>query len=677
MSGSAGDRTSEFLAEAVEIVDRIQAGISNLDEGRRSGQVSPRHLNDLFRSAHSLKGLAGIFGIETLVALAHEFENLLHGLRLGKVHLGAELMRVLEETGDVFGRLLQNLQGGEAHISGLDALAARLREAAQGSVEVAVDPILDLALPEGVRAVLTEYEEHRLAENARLGTPLFLVRAVLPMATFDTQLASLGEKLSEAGELLTTLPGGEAPADHIEFKILFTSSQPPSAWEHDLLTGEGELDVHAVLRRSETEGPAPARVEEPEPAVDPEEARSGGLIGDSIRVDLRKLDTLMSVVGELSLVKAEVGRVLTRLRTVHGTNLIALDLQKTSRAFERHLSELQQGLMDVRMVPLRMIFDRLGRTARRIAREMGKDVRFQVTGEDTELDKVLIEELSDPLVHLVRNAIDHGIEPSTVREAAAKSPNGTVSIRAFPKGRHVVIEVSDDGAGIDPVALRRTALELGLVDEERVGSLTQNELFAFIFRPGFSTRREVTEVSGRGVGMDVVKTNIARLSGVIDVASTKGRGSTFTLTLPITLAIVQALVIGVSGRTFALPLSSVLEIRTLEPWEVRTIEGREVVFGRDETIPLLWLSDVFGLGRVEVEGDLRHVIVIGLAQSRLGLIVDELQGQQDIIIKPLGRLLRRVPGIAGATDLGAQGLVLVLDVGELASAPETSVRKVG
>ncbi len=674
--GNQKERTEEFLAEADEIVDRIQAGVGHLDQGLRSGSVSPALLNELFRSAHSLKGLAGIFGIETLVGLAHEFEDLLHGMRLGRVPVSTDVLGVLEEAGDVFGQVLHNLHsGGAAQIAGLEGLSERLRAAAQGSTVPAANPLSDLELPEGVLAVLTEYEEHRLAENARTGTPLYVIRAALPLDTFDSQLAGISEKLGTVGELLTTLPGSDAPAGHIEFKLLFATSEPTSSWETGLFEGAGEMEIQVVQRRStSTQDPS---VDVEDLAVEAEEARSSSGIGDSIRVDLRKLDGLMSVVGELALVRAEVARSLASLREVQGATLVALQLQKTARTFERHLGELQQGIMNVRMVPLRLVFERLARVARRLAREMGKDVRLEIQGEDTELDKVLIEELTDPLMHLVRNAIDHGIETGELRERAGKAHHGTVEVRAFPKGRHVVIEVCDDGAGLDPVAIRRTALEVGLVDDEKVGSLSSAELYNFIFRPGFSTRREVTEISGRGVGMDVVKTNIGRLSGVIDVSSTKGQGTTFTITLPITLAIVQALLVQIGAQRFALPLSSVLEIRTLEPWEVKTIEGREVIFGRDETIPLMWLADVFELPRESEGSSEQHVVIIGLAQNRLGLVVDQLHGQQDIIIKPLGKLLGQVPGIAGASDLGTDGLVLVLDVGELASSQGSPIQTVG
>ena len=275
----------------------------------------------------------------------------------------------------------------------------------------------------------------------------------------------------------------------------------------------------------------------------------------------------------------------------------------------------------------------------------------------------------------MRNAIDHGIESVERREAQGKAPFGTVHLRAFPKGRHVVIEVEDDGAGLDLVSIRRAALDAGLVGEDKVGSLSPADLHSLIFLPGFSTSRDVTEISGRGVGMDVVKTNISRLSGMIHVSSQPGKGSVFTLTLPMTLAIVQALIVQVRSRKYALPLASVQEIRSMDSAELRTVEGREVIFGRDETIPLLRVDQRLGYTQpdastekqadVTLPGADQHIVIVAFGEQRVGLVVDALFGQQDIVIKSMGKILRDIPGISGATDLGSQGLLLVLDIAGL------------
>jgi len=292
-------------------------------------------------------------------------------------------------------------------------------------------------------------------------------------------------------------------------------------------------------------------------------------------------------------------------------------------------------------------------------------VRLTISGAETELDKLIVEELSDPLMHIIRNGIDHGIEPAETRKAAGKPEVGTIAIVAQQKGNHVVIEVRDDGAGFDEARILETALRRGLVDRAVAHELSRRELLNLVFLPGFSTRDTATELSGRGVGMDVVKTNIARLSGIIDLASARGRGTQITITLPITLAIIPALIIKSAGRTYAVPLNSVLESMTMTPADVRTIEGREVITLRGQTLTLARVDNIFGLNRNDVAPERSCVVVVGLAQHRLGLVVDDLLGQQDIVIKSLGRALAGLPGIAGATELGGQQIVLVLDVGAL------------
>jgi two-component system chemotaxis sensor kinase CheA len=316
------------------------------------------------------------------------------------------------------------------------------------------------------------------------------------------------------------------------------------------------------------------------------------------------------------------------------------------------------------MVPLDQIFDKLARMVRKIAREVGKEIDFEVSGGDVELDKLIVEDLSDPLMHLIRNAIDHGVEPPEVRARAGKEGIGRVRLAAAQKGNHVQILVEDDGAGMDEDRIREVAVQRGLATAASVKELSRREVMNLIFVPGFSTARQVTSLSGRGVGMDVVKNNIAALSGIIDLQTEKGRGTRFEITLPVTLAIIRALVVSVAERTYAVPLNSVLEILEVRAQDVRTLSTREVISLRGATLPLVRLARFFALSGDRAP-DTFFVVVVGLAQERLGIAVDELVGQQDIVVKPLGRPLQGVRGIAGATDLGNRRTVLVLDVGAI------------
>jgi two-component system chemotaxis sensor kinase CheA len=387
-------------------------------------------------------------------------------------------------------------------------------------------------------------------------------------------------------------------------------------------------------------------------------------VSNTVRVDIRKLDHLMNVVGELALVRGSVGRLLERIRARPELRSIAADLHRIHRGFDRHLGDLQEGILDVRMVPLGQMFEKLARVLRQVARDHGKEMRLVVTGAETEVDKLIVEELSDPLMHIIRNAIDHGIETPKTRELSGKPKAGTVAINAYQKGSHVLIEIEDDGAGMDEQKLLDTAMKRGLLTAEQASELSRGEILDLVFLPGFSTRDEVTDLSGRGVGMDVVKTNISRLGGVVDVSSEAGIGTKFTITLPITLAIISALIIRVAGRTYTVPLSSVQEAFLLDPGKVRTVEGREVVTLRGATLPLCALARLFRHDQPAVPPR-RYVLVTSVGQRRVGFIVDELVGQQDVVIKTLGPRLRAVPGFAGATDLGDQQVALVLDVSAL------------
>ena len=352
---------------------------------------------------------------------------------------------------------------------------------------------------------------------------------------------------------------------------------------------------------------------------------------------------------------------------MQGFTGLSVDLHKALRGLERKLNELQEGILEVRMVPIGQIFKRLAQLVRKYAKETGKEIDLDLSGEETELDKLMIEDLADPLMHLIRNAIDHGIEPPDVRRNLGKSERGRVSLSAFPKGNHVVVTVEDDGAGMDAAVILAKAVEKGILQPDHSLDPTSDshEIFDLIFLPGFTTRDTVTEISGRGVGMDVVKRNVSKLSGMIDIQTEPGLGTAFILTLPITLAILKALVVESGGETFAIPLSSVREIHQASAGQVETVEGREVMAVRDEMIPLLRITHVFNLAAGD-ERNTFYVVLVGIAERRLGIIVESLRDQQEIVIKPLGKRLADIPGIAGATELGdRRGVVLVLDVESL------------
>jgi two-component system chemotaxis sensor kinase CheA len=362
-------------------------------------------------------------------------------------------------------------------------------------------------------------------------------------------------------------------------------------------------------------------------------------------------------------VRGALGRITDRVRGNPELRELGIELHRLNRGLDRHLGDLQSGILEVRMVPLGQVFDKLARVVRQISREHDKEINLVITGAETEVDKLIVEELSDPLMHMIRNAIDHGIEPRRLREERGKPEAGTIALNAYQKGNHVVLEIQDDGAGIDEAKVLRKAVERGLVTEGESRTLLSRDVFGFIFVPGFTTKEGADHLSGRGVGMDVVKTNISKLGGVIDVHSEVGIGTKMTVTLPITLAIISALVVVIAGRRYALPLASVLEALVFDPAGVRTIEGREVMSLRGQTLALCRLDALFGLPAREgtPPPQRRFVVVVGVGTQRLGCVVDQLIGQQDIVIKPLGKSLEGVRGFAGATELGDQHVGLVID----------------
>jgi len=639
----------EFLAEAEDILDDLNQHLIQMEEMVEAGSVDPDAVNAIFRGVHSLKGLSGMFGFEGVSGLSHRLESLLDAMRLGKIDITREATSVIFAALDRLKELSEEISrtGSEhADTSDVTAMIDSLVSSRQASGKKSL--IDELAIDPAMVSVLTEYEEHRLKENVKARNSIFIVKARFDLATFDKDLTVLNDRLKGMGEIVSTLPSsGMSPEEGIEFNMLLGSKEP--------------MEKLAA----EVEGPR-VSVQEIKYKADEKKAEAAApslrSLSKTVRVDISRLDHLMNIVGELVLSKNMISQLSKDLRGLQGFTGLAVDLHKASRTFERKLGELQEGVIEVRMVPIGQIFTRLTQAVRKYAGDVGKDIDLDMLGEDTELDKLMVEDMSDPLMHLIRNALDHGIEPPAERLRRGKPEKGLIRLDAYPKGNRVVISVEDDGAGIDYEKVRRIAVDKGLVQESEM--LTRREMLDLIFLPGFSTSEKVSEVSGRGVGMDVVKKNVSKLSGMIDIDTEIGKGTTFTITLPITLAIIKALIVEVSTETFCVPLSSVLESLMIKRDRIATIEKREVVSIRGETLPLLWLDRVFGLPKSE-EGESIYVVVVGVAERRLGLVVDRLVGQQEIVIKSIGEKLKNIPGLAGATELGDNEVVLVLDVESL------------
>jgi two-component system chemotaxis sensor kinase CheA len=654
---------SEFVIEAEELLESMGDRLTALEKDAEEGTVDPGMVNDFFRSMHTLKGLSGMLGLQGISKLSHSLENLMDSLRMGKIDFQQGALDVLFSGIESLNKLVSQVSrtGSE---EGID-IRAEIRRIGQvmdekggEEEEVSLDGI---GLEKRILGTLTEYEEHRLLDNLRQKRTICRIEARFPFDSFDSMLNDLSEKLRSLGEIISTLPSSdESSPETINFDLVVGTGRSVEEVREGIGPVEG-VSVEAV-----DAGQPPAPQPPAQPAAEEVDDMSTTLrsISQTVRVDIRKLDNLMNIVGELVINRTSINQISQELLSLKGFTGLAVDLNKNSRNLERNLRQLQQAVIGSRMVPIGQIFSRLNRVVRKLSQEFGKKVELTVFGEETELDKLMVEDLADPLLHLVRNSFDHGLESPAERKNAGKQEVGTIELRAEQRGNHIVIEVEDDGGGIDIERIRSVAVAKKLLEEKQAAD--EQQILNYLFMPGFSTKNSASEVSGRGVGMDVVKTNVASLGGMIDIETEVGVGTRFTITLPITLAIIQALLVEVRDELFAIPLNSILESNRIRRDDIRTIEKREVIQLRDVTLPLLRLTDVFQMqDGLSEESEKLYVVVVGLAEKRLGLVVDTLRGQQEVVIKPLGEVFQDVPGIAGATELGDKKAILVLDVGAL------------
>lgn len=690
MDKSQEKAIKDFISEAEEILESLSEDVEQAyEQFERSMKIKPDLVNKIFREMHSLKGLASMMSLEKITTVSHDMESLLDKVRMGKIKFSKEIFSILDETKKVLRNLVVDIGKGEEKTDPVPLLEKIA--IAMGAEPVKAQPTQKtLKLSEETLKSLTEYEEHRLKENLEEGNKIYGIKVGFDFSDFDTRLRALTESLNNNGEVISTLPLVEpALPEGIHFRLLFGTELEQKAVEALVSPANGE--VESLIETSAAPQPdkkeAASKKEEISEEIDDksqnveqeegqsfsEEAEDIKGISNSVKVDIAKLDEVMGLVGELGIIKSSFKKIAEAISGKSELEDLHRDLTRQLRSMEKKLEDLQRSIIDIRMVPIGQIFSKLNRTARRIARGFGKEVTIEMYGGETELDKRIMDELVTPLVHIIRNAIDHGLETSSERLKIGKPTEGLLSISAYHRGNAIVIEVTDDGRGLDYEKIRASAVKKGIVGESVV--LSPEECLELIFQPGFSSSDKVTEVSGRGVGLDVVKTTVERLKGSISVWTEKGKGTTFQIILPITLAIIQSLIVKCANQNFAIPISSIIESFKIKESDIEYVDQREVYNLRGITLPILRLESRFDLKRGETkkENDLLFVVVAKRGDRAAGIVVDDLVGEQETVIHPIGKRLGSLPGIAGATEVGENQVILVIDTSSLL-APIEAVR---
>ncbi len=660
-----------FVTEATRLLQTFQSDLSELVTSR---ELDPARLNSVFRSAHSLKGLASMFGLDSVADLANSAEDALDALRHGRLDLTPKLADALQRAGSILKSQVAERQRGEARpetateagqlITDFSTFLAKAQPALGTSAN-----LVALLSDKELAAGLSEYERHRIFVNLARGSALYRVRMTWNLSALERGMEVTVKALSAIGEVVSTLPAPQSP-DRSKVPIqLLVCTQENAAGISKAVGPKAKVELigSPLATSGSARHPSVVRARlSPELSANHLHELRLDLSSHSIRVELGKVDAMLGTVGELQVVRRNLERLATSEAGVEGAHtpwkfLEGLRLQ--TRTLETRLGELQRELLDVRMVPVHTFFEQQARLMATAIEKSRKQVRIEVAGGDVQLDRAIVEELAEPLMHLMRNAIDHGIERPDTRKAAGKPPEGCITLEARQVGNRVVVEVEDDGRGLDRRAIAATALSSGIFPADQIRAMTDSEIVRLIFNPGFSTSSKSAALSGRGVGLDVVKTNLARLMAHIEVESRVGKGTKFVLTLPLTLAVTQATVIEVSGRSYALPSSSVLELLTEDGVSITESGGGERFLLNDIRVPLLRLGRIFG--HPETAESRRLIVVLGVSQERFGLLVDDVKGQHDVVLKPLRGVLAKVPGIAGTTELSDRSTVLMLDVAAL------------
>ncbi|WP_101022530.1 chemotaxis histidine kinase/response regulator CheAY2 [Helicobacter pylori] len=639
----------DFLIEAFEMNEQLDQDLVELEHNPEDLDL----LNRIFRVAHTIKGSSSFLNLNILTHLTHNMEDVLNRARKGEIKITPDIMDVVLRSIDLMKTLLVTIRD-----TGSDTNNGKENE-----IEEAVKQL---------QAITSQNLEGAKETSGTKETPQKEVK----------EEAKEENKENKAKAPITENPASDNPlADEPDLDYANMSAEEVEAEIERLLNKRQEADKERRAQKKQeakqevtltkeppkTEIPkAPKTETKAKTKADTEENKAPSIgVEQTVRVDVRRLDHLMNLIGELVLGKNRLIRIYSDVEERYDGEKFLEELNQVVSSISAVTTDLQLAVMKTRMQPVGKVFNKFPRMVRDLSRELGKSIELIIEGEETELDKSIVEEIGDPLIHIIRNSCDHGIEPLEERRRLNKPETGKVQLSAYNEGNHIVIKISDDGKGLDPVMLKEKAIEKGVISERDAEGMSDREAFNLIFKPGFSTAKVVSNVSGRGVGMDVVKTNIEKLNGIIEIDSEVGVGTTQKLKIPLTLAIIQALLVGVQEEYYAIPLSSVLETVRISQDEIYTVDGKSVLRLRDEVLSLVRLSDIFKVDAILESNSDVYVVIIGLADQKIGVIVDYLIGQEEVVIKSLGYYLKNTRGIAGATVRGDGKITLIVDVGAM------------
>ncbi|ALS25102.1 MULTISPECIES: chemotaxis protein CheA [Paenibacillus] len=639
-----------FLSEAEELLQLLEIEILNLEQQGDSPQI----IHNIFRIAHTLKGSSAAMGFEEIKQLTHEMENIFDKIRNQLLPVTQQVVDILFQCLDHLNWLKREIEQEGVTKTNIDSIVHQLRQLEKRTEENFES---NSKLFEDKKQKLKKWRcKVRLSEHCEMKLPrahivLNHLKKWGSVMSSEPELDSVIEEtnLNEISYIVKTNADSDA-LQHLLSQLIDVEDAEVVPFSNDNLV-DAFVPLTDANKDSEPDNPIPNQGRKEEKKI-----------GQTIRVDVEHLDSIMNLVGELVIDQTRIAQVGNLLRDRYSTDETIDDLERISNHFSRIIGELQESVMKTRMLPVERLFNRFPRMVRDLARTLNKEVNLLLEGKETELDRTVIEEISDPLIHLIRNAIDHGIEEVEVRKKRGKSLKGTIKIRASHQENQVVLTVEDDGAGINAEKVKESAIRKQLITAQDAEMMSEQEWIQLIFLPGFSTAQSVSDISGRGVGMDIVRNHIEKLNGLIDVETRLGEGTKFTIKLPLTLAILRGLLIKLQETTYALPMNSVIEIVRISKKEIHSVKGQAVVKIREKILPLIGLHDLFRMSCGKRKTKHVFIVVVGLAEKRLGLVVDELIGSQEIVVKSIGSYIGQVEGVSGATILGDGSVALILDV---------------